>query len=50
VKRGQTMTEYLLLLFIVAVAIAFFQPLRRDLRNFVQRASGGISIDWSSTK
>jgi hypothetical protein len=50
-KRGQTMTEYLLLFFIATAAIAFFaQPLRRDLNNFVQCASGGITIDWGSSK
>jgi hypothetical protein len=51
VPVGQTMTEYLLLFFIATAAIAFFaQPLRRDLSNFVQRASGGITIDWGSSK
>jgi hypothetical protein len=50
-KRGQTMTEYLLVLFIMTAALAFSTvSFRRDLRNFVQRASGGITIDWGSSK
>jgi hypothetical protein len=51
VPVGQTMTEYLLVLFIMTAALAFSTvSFRRDLRNFVQRASGGITLDWGSSK
>ena len=45
------MTEYLLTLFLIAAAIVLsLKPLRRDLRHFVQAASGGITVDWGSSK